>query len=371
MGRELTTFSKQPKQVSPGHATLCTSRARRRGKRSNRRNLSLLRQAELLELPICDLGLTLSNTPMAARVERVMGELATAKLAFRPYTWLSTEWFAPDGLPGFALPFHLLHPRLARLEREATGRLEGGELDECLRLLRHETGHAIDNAYGLHRRASWRAVFGRFSSPYRASYIPEPGLRDYVINLDNWYAQSHPAEDWAETFAVWLDPRSNWREVYRGWPALEKLEYVDSLMREVRRSQALDIEYERVEDIEDNTTKLSKHFKRRERSSGEAPGAAYDAELFKLFCIDESGLNAQSAANFLTLRSAPALAKVTTGLNLHSQVAKQVLKELIDRSQQLRLVLDLPPRAAQAGVTTLLRKSCQEFMARRNVECFR
>ena len=42
-----------------------------------------------------------------------------------------------------------------------------------------------------------------------------------------WYAQAHPAEDFAETFAVWLQPGSSWRQRYEGWPALSKLEYVE------------------------------------------------------------------------------------------------------------------------------------------------
>ena len=54
-----------------------------------------------------------------------------------------------------------------------------------------------------------------------------------MLNLANWYAQSHPIEDFAETFAVWLRPGSRWRSRYADWPALRKLEYVDALMQEV------------------------------------------------------------------------------------------------------------------------------------------
>ena len=39
-----------------------------------------------------------------------------------------------------------------------------------------------------------------------------------------------PAEDFAETFAVWLTPHSEWRHRYKGWRALKKLEYMDELM---------------------------------------------------------------------------------------------------------------------------------------------
>ena len=49
------------------------------------------------------------------------------------------------------------------------------------------------------------------------------------------YAQKHPDEDWAETFAVWLEG-GPWRRRYRDWQvALAKLEYVD---RDRRASSA-------------------------------------------------------------------------------------------------------------------------------------
>src|SRR5256885_16453644 len=80
------------------------------------------------------------------------------------------------------------------------------------RILRHEAGHALDNAYRLRRRKRWRAVFGPASLPYPARYRARPGSRRYVHHLGEWYAQAHPSEDFAETFAVWLTPKSGWRK---------------------------------------------------------------------------------------------------------------------------------------------------------------
>ena len=159
--------------------------------------------------------------------------VARAGLSFRPSVWLSTDWFSPHGVPGFAVPFYLAHPSLLRIERRIMFDAEGATHAWCMKLMRHETGHALDTAYRLHRRKSWREHFGRASTPYTATYVPKPGSRDYVDNLDDWYAQSHPIEDFAETFAVWLASRGRWRAYYQGWPALRKLEYVDALMREI------------------------------------------------------------------------------------------------------------------------------------------
>ena len=138
-------------------------------------------------------------------------------------------------MPGIAIPFYLAHPRLARLEREQMLEVEGGTPSWCMRILRHEVGHAIDNAYMLRRRRRRQALFGSSSIEYPEFYTPKPYSRSFVLHIDNWYAQSHPDEDFAETFAVWLNPRSDWRRRYQDWPALKKLEYMDELMQRDRR----------------------------------------------------------------------------------------------------------------------------------------
>ncbi|MEZ4270347.1 MAG: putative zinc-binding metallopeptidase [Myxococcota bacterium] len=114
--------------------------------------------------------------------------------------WLGEEWFCPAGIPGFAVPFYLAHPRLMRLERKMMLEAEGSNLSWCMKLLRHETGHAIQNAFRLHQRRLWQRMFGKSSQAYPKSYQPNPSSRSYVLNLYLWYAQSHPDEDFAETF---------------------------------------------------------------------------------------------------------------------------------------------------------------------------
>jgi hypothetical protein len=174
----------------------------------------------LLDMRIRDLGLTIAGTWLEERVHRLYAELQAKDLRIRPHCWLSEEWFSPDGVPGIAIPFFLAHPRLKRLERKFILDVEGGTPAKCMRLLRHEAGHAIDHAFQLHRRRSWRRIFGLSSQPYPEYYRPKPASRRYVVHLDNWYAQAHPDEDFAETFAIWLTPGSRWRDRYRGWSAL-------------------------------------------------------------------------------------------------------------------------------------------------------
>ncbi|MCS6946942.1 MAG: putative zinc-binding metallopeptidase, partial [Steroidobacteraceae bacterium] len=192
-----------------------------------------LSDAELLQLRFCDLPLRLPGSRLGRALRRLRRELRARGMRFRPHIWLAEEWFSPDGVPGFAVPFYLAHPRLERLHRNMTGQVEGSNQNWLMRILRHETGHAIDNAYRLRRRREWRELFGPASLPYPASYRARPGSRRYVHHLGEWYAQAHPTEDFAETFAVWLQPQSRWRRSYAGWPALEKLRQVDAWMREI------------------------------------------------------------------------------------------------------------------------------------------
>jgi hypothetical protein len=186
---------------------------------------------ELLGRRISDLGLRIQGTPLEALVDQLYRELAARNLLFRPPVYLSDQWGCPNGVPLIGVPFYLADERLARLEQEWAVEVEGER--DAMRFLRHEAGHAINYAYQLYDRAEWRRIFGPYSRPYRERFRADPFSRDYVRHILGWYAQKHPDEDFAETFAVWLTPERDWRSEYDGWGALRKLELVDALMREV------------------------------------------------------------------------------------------------------------------------------------------
>ena len=112
----------------------------------------------LLDVRMCELGLTIEGSWLEERLAELHRELDARGLTFRPHYWLSAEWFSPDGVPGVAIPFYLAHPRLMRLERAQMLEVEGGTPEWCLKILRHEAGHAFDNAYELRRRRRRRAA---------------------------------------------------------------------------------------------------------------------------------------------------------------------------------------------------------------------
>lgn len=189
----------------------------------------------LLSQRISDIGLSLEGTVLEQLVTQLYVELDQRGLVFRPPVYLSDQWGCPDGTPLIGVPFYLADPRLARIEEDFALEVES-EID-VMRFLRHEAGHAFNYAYRLHDRADWHEVFGPYSRPYRDRYRSDPFTHQYVRHILGWYAQKHPDEDFAETFAVWLTPDLDWRAEYAGWGALRKLEYIDTVMREVGQVQ--------------------------------------------------------------------------------------------------------------------------------------
>ena len=317
---------------------------------------------ELLDLRFCDLKIRVEDTPLTERIDRLKNELGERGLRFRPHFWLSSEWFSPDGVPGIAIPFYLAHPRLTQLEERQILDVEGGTPRTCMQLLRHESAHAIDSAYRLHRRKRWREVFGRYTEQYRKYYQPKPYSKSYVLHLDMWYAQSHPAEDWAETFAVWLDPTSRWKKRYRGWPALKKLEYVDRLMSEIAgKPQPVRLR-EQVEPLSQLKQTLREHYSEKKKRYGLDRPGFYDRDLRKLFPVLPEGTTGKSAAAFLR-RVRPGIRRnVARWTGEYQYTIDQVLAEMIERCQELGLRFERDEASVQQDATMLITVQTMNYL---------
>src|SRR5580698_6841552 len=253
---------------------------------------------QLLRLRMCDLQLDLHRSPLKRHVDRLYSELNERGIRFRPHVWLAEEWFSPDGVPGIAVPFYLAHPRLMRLERKMTREVEGGNVNWCMRILRHEAGHAFDSAYRLRRRAHWRSLFGPASRPYRSRYRVRPASRHHVQHLGDWYAQSHPTEDFAETFAVWLAPRSGWQRRYRSWPALRKLRFVQQFAGELEANPPPVRSRDCIEPLDFNQRTLAQHYRGKLARARTYRGLLADRLLNRTFA-NEADRRALTAATFL------------------------------------------------------------------------
>jgi len=306
-----------------------------------------------MELRLCDLEVRIEGSPVEPRVQELYAEMEARGLGFRPHVWLSDEWFTPEHVPGIAIPFYLAHPRLMRLEQNQMLEVEGGDPEWCLRILRHEAGHAIEHAYALHRRGRRRRLFGRSSEPYPDSYQPRPYSRRYVIHLDAWYAQSHPDEDFAETFAAWLTPGSDWHEKYRGWPALRKLEYVDALMRELAGKPPVVSTQRQVEPLSRQRKTLRTHYRRKRERFGVGEEIYYDRDLRRLFPPVEDPASRPAAVFLARIRKdVRRQVRRWTGAYLYS--IDQVLGDMIERCRALGLRLTVPEEQARQEFTILL-----------------
>ena len=322
---------------------------RRRRARFGNTDLAKLSDEELLDLKFCDLDLTIKGTPLEERLAQLDRELDTKKVRFRPHFWLSNEWFTPDGIPGVAIPFYLADSRLMDLEERQMLEVEGETQAWCMKILRHEVGHAIDNAYRLRRRAGYRKAFGNVSKPYPEAYNPKPYSRSFVVNIDLWYAQSHPVEDFAETFAVWLRPRSKWRQSYQNWPALKKLDFVDRLMKEIRDERPIVRSRKQVETLKSLKQTLREHYEAKRSHYGLENTHSYDHELRRLFCSSEDGKNHPSAAAFLRRIRRRLRRDVAEWTGHFQYTIDQVLEEMIERCRELNLRVDRPSRTGRTG----------------------
>src|SRR5579883_3393628 len=310
----------------------------------------------LLSLRFCDLGLRLQGSRLERRVRRLYSELEARGIRFRPHVWLSEEWFSPDGVPGIAIPFYLAHPRLERLERRIMREAEGGNSRLLMRILRHEAGHAIDNAYRLRRRRRWREVFGPASRPYPARYRARAGSRRYVHHLGEWYAQAHPTEDFAETFAVWLTPKSAWRRAYAGWPALHKLQAVDELVGRVRDQRPPVRNRARIEPLEHDTRTLADYYRRKLRHNRQIRRGLADELLRRAFTQERSPRQPLKAATFLRARARLLERVVARALDIDPYSVEQVLHMLIERCERLNLYLRGNQRDAQRYARWMLER---------------
>ena len=253
---------------------------------------------DLLHARVCDLGLRIEDSPLEPVLRRFREELAARRLGFRPPIYLSDEWGCPDEVPIIAIPFYHADPRLRQIEQERTGALESD--DDILRTLRHETGHAFNYAYRLWEGPEWKRLFGDFRAVYRERYTVRPFDDRFVRVLPGWYAQKHPDEDFAETFAAWLDPETDWRERYAGWRAHEKLEYVDRMVAELADAPPVVPPAPPIHPVEEMDVTVEAYYRSRSETLPLPTATFFDDELRAIFeAPDGSGDGRARAADWM------------------------------------------------------------------------
>jgi hypothetical protein len=287
---------------------------------------------------ICDLGLTIEGSPLHRLVQQLYRELEHKRLLkFRPPCYLSDEWGCPSGEPVIGIPFYLANADLAQLEREMND-LEDPR--EIMMYLRHEAGHAFNYAYKLHKTPEWKQLFGPFRRPYRDHYRPVPFSKNFVRHMAGWYAQKHPDEDFAETFAVWLTPRSGWKKKYRGWGAMTKLRYMDRIGRELSSTEPLRRRGHPDITVDEMESTVAEFY---QQSTEQIPLAdlALDADLTSIFNGSKRRKNAIPASSFLHDRRKLVVDNIAYWSGVQRPLIKQLVEVIEKRLGDLRLVADL------------------------------
>lgn len=314
-------------------------------------DISSLPKEELLDKRICDLGLSLENSSLIEGINKLYQELENKGISFKPQFYLTNEWGCPSGEPIVGVPFYLAHPLLTDLEREMILEAEGSDEQNFMKLLRHETGHAINYAYKLYKRPKWRKLFGLFSKDYTETYKPRPYSKRYVRHLENWYAQCHPDEDFAETFAVWLTPDLDWQKKYKSWPALRKLEFLDFLMKKIGDCQpTVTPPKERNWEKPVNKIKstLKSYYKKKRLDYEHEYPDFYDDDLRDIFPDTKEKLKKhEKASKFLKKYSEELLETINFWTAENKYTINLILKKLIKRCDELHLVIS-PRKSKQA-----------------------
>jgi len=314
---------------------------------------------ELLERRISQLGLKLEGTDLQALIGRFYDELTQKGLAFHPPCHIGDEWFVPVGVPAVFVPFFLVHERLRKLEHKMMLEVEGETPEWFMKLIRHEAGHAYFYAFQLQKKTKWRRTFGATSTEETPQfYRPRPYSRSYVVHLDDWYAQSHPDEDFAETFATWLTPGLDWRARYQGWKALQKLEYVDELMRSLAGKPPVHQPQYRVAEYDCLNIKLKTYYARKRKLYEDSYPDFYDNDLRQLFAARSDGEGRVKASAYLRHHRRQLMDAVCQWTNEKKYRVNKLLVRLIDRCDQLDLYIKAyDPRQnlqASAYITTLV-----------------
>jgi hypothetical protein len=327
--------------------------------------LSDLSDTDILKLRFKNISLSIQGTEVESRVNQLYTELEAKGLVFRPKIFLGDEWFSPEGMNAIAVPFYLAHTRLKNLEKSLMLEVEGGDPDWFMKLLRHEAGHCFDHCYKFSKRKKWSLVFGSPNLEYSPeTYRPQPYSKSYVKHLDRWYAQAHPDEDFAETFAVWLNPLSEWKKEYSKWPAaLAKLHYIESLAAESLKLRNLSEKGREPSAVSNLTTTLEKYYQKRKRENADDYPDFYDSDLKIIFNGDLALKKKDfSAGKFMNKHRKAIVATVAWATSERKFTIDSLVKRLSERCNLLSLNLGKSETQTTMEVASFLTSLVKNYL---------
>lgn len=300
-------------------------------------NWATLSDEDLLEKKICDLKLKIEESDLQVFVDVLYQNLQAKNILLKPKCYLADEWFVLEGETSIGIPFFLSHPRLKKLEEKMMLEVEGGSPEWFMKLLRHETGHSIYYGYHLHKRPEVNKIFGPPSSEETPQYYrPKPYSKSFVRHLDNWYAQAEPDEDFAETFAVWLTPTIDWKNYYKGWPALKKLQFMDQLMMEIAAKEPFPHANSGDYSVRDLKLKLRTYYQRKQKLYAQDYPDFYDHDLKEIFSYEE-GMAGISSVRFMKQNRKMIVDQVAEWTGEKKFIVNNLYKKLMERCEKIKI----------------------------------
>jgi hypothetical protein len=154
---------------------------------------------------------------------------------------------------------------------------------------------------------------------------------------------------------VWLRPRSNWRTRYSGWPALNKLEYVDRLISEISTQRPLLTNRVRVDPLSSLAETLGEHYRKKQALYAFDAPKTYDRDLLRLFSADPiKHRRSQAASSFIRRHRASVRKLVARWTGEYQLTLDAVLDGMIARSRELNLRAVGPEHKLVTDFTVLL-----------------
>jgi hypothetical protein len=320
----------------------------------------------VLDKKVSELGLRVEGSPVEKYVKQLYHELDRRGVKkFRPVCYLTDEWGCPDQQPVLGIPFYLADPKLRKLEH-AVDKLEDER--QIMMYMRHEAGHVFNYAYRLYTTPEWRRLFGPFFRPYRDDYRPVPFSKNFVRHIEGWYAQKHPDEDFAETFAVWLTPRSPWRRQYRGWPAMQKLRYIERVARAVAELEPIVNTGEVDITPEDISDTVEQFYERAAQERQARIDIALDAHLGKIF-LTRKRKESKPAADIVSRHKTELIDNITYWTGVQRPIIRGLIESICRTCERMKLwgALGEEPRYL-VEVSTLATVLAMNFLTRGRFE---
>lgn len=321
--------------------------------------------SEILKLRFKNISLSIKGSEVEEHIQQLYSELEAKGLLFKPEIFFGDEWFSPEGMNAISVPFYLVNTRLKNLEKSLMLEVEGGDREWFMKLLRHEAGHCFDHCYRFSKRRKWSRVFGSPNLEYHPeTYRPQPYSRSYVKHLERWYAQAHPDEDFAETFAVWLTPGVDWKKEYQTWPAaLSKLKYVEKLAKESQKMKILAEKGRPPSAVARLTSTLEKYYSRRKKENADDYPDFYDSDLKRIFDGDVSLPKRDcSAEKFMNRQRKAIVATVAWATSERKFTIDALVKRLTERCGKLELKIGKSETQTMMEVASFLTSLVKNYL---------